>query len=107
MSAYVELHIKGGGCAIVDASMIGAVMAKGHDAWKVGSPDAPTLIVLKSGETLEIVGASPGGVIGRVVTARQAVPGIPVPLQHPVEGAGEAGPDPALRGAISVPEGAG
>lgn len=71
MTAYLEFHVKGGGCAIVEAGMIGAVIAKGHDPWKVGAADAPTLVVLRSGETLEIIGASPGGVIGRVVSARQ------------------------------------
>lgn len=71
MTAYLEFHIKGGGCAIVESGMVGAVMAKGHDSWKVGTADAPTLVVLRSGETLEIIGASPGGVIGRLVSARQ------------------------------------
>ena len=71
MSAYLEFHVKGGGCAIIEAGMIGAVMAKGHDAWRVGTPDAPTLVVLRSGEQIEVIGSSPGGVIGRLVSTRQ------------------------------------
>jgi hypothetical protein len=71
VTAYLEFHLKGDGCAIVEAGMIGAVIAKGHDVWKVGTAEAPTMVVLRSGETVEIVGASPGGVIGRVVSARQ------------------------------------
>lgn len=70
MSAYLEFHVKGGGCALVEAGSIAAVLAKGHDVWKVGSPDAPTLVVMRAGETIEVIGNSAGGVIGRVVDAR-------------------------------------
>lgn len=71
MSTYLEFHVKGGGCALVEAAMIGAVMAKGTDAWKPGTSETPTLIVLRSGSTLEIIGSSPGGVVGRVVSAKE------------------------------------
>lgn len=71
MAAYLEFHIKGGGCALVEAGMIGAVIARGHDVWKVGTSETPTVVILRAGETLEVIGVSPGGVIARAVTARE------------------------------------
>ena len=73
MSAYLEFQLKGGGVAVVEVGMIGAAVAKGVDAWKLGSKDSPTLVVLRAGETLEVVDQSVGGVIGRCVAARQTL----------------------------------
>lgn len=70
MSAFLEFHLKGGGCALVDASMIGAAIAKGTDLNKVGTADSPTLVVLRAGETLEVINQSVVGVMGRVALAK-------------------------------------
>jgi hypothetical protein len=67
---YLEFHIKGGGSAIIEASMIGAAMSSSTDIWAVGTPNGPTRIILRSGETIDIVGNSAGGVIGRIVDAK-------------------------------------
>jgi hypothetical protein len=71
MAAYLEFHLKGGGCALVDAGMVGAVIAAGHDVWKPGTPDKPTRVVLRAGETIDVIGESPGVIVARLVDARE------------------------------------
>lgn len=71
MSAYLELHVKGGGVALVEAGMIGAAIGTGVDAWKVGTPQAPTRVVLRGGEQIDVIDVSVGGLIGRIVAVKQ------------------------------------
>lgn len=72
MTAYLEFHIKGAGCAVVEAGSICAVIGKGHDLFTPGTPETPTLVIFRgSGETLEVIGESVGGIITRMISARQ------------------------------------
>lgn len=77
MATFLEFHLKGGGCAVVDTSTICGAIARGHDVWAPGVADAPTLVVLRSGEHLEVIGESVGKVIARIVQVRQLLKAIP------------------------------
>lgn len=70
MPTFLELHIKGGGCAIIDTGVIAGAMRKGSDLFAAGTPESPTLVIIRGGETLEVVGESPGVVIARMVNVR-------------------------------------
>lgn len=77
MAVFLEFHVKGGGCALVEVGMIGAAMARGHDVFAEGSADTPTVVVLRGGETIDVVGESVGKVIARLVRAKQAFRSMP------------------------------
>jgi hypothetical protein len=71
MATFLEFHLKGGGCAIIDTGVIGGAIAKGHDASAPGTTATPTLVLLRGGETLEVIGESPMLVIARMVKVRK------------------------------------
>lgn len=72
MATYLEFHLKGGGCGIFDTSMIAGAIAEGHDTFARGVKDSPTLVVLKGGEHIEVIGEGPAHILARIVNIRRA-----------------------------------
>lgn len=72
MATYLELHLKGGGVAMIDTGAIAGAIAKGARSDARGVPEAPTLVLLRAGETLEVINESPMTLIARIVQLRRA-----------------------------------
>ena len=75
MTAYLELHLKGDGRAIIEAAQIcGIVTGKGCTLWTVGTPDTPLHVLIRGrADPLEVIGEAGGKVISRAIFARQKV----------------------------------
>lgn len=71
MATFLEFHVLGGGVALLDTAAIAGAMATGTDAWARGVKDAPTRIVLRAGEAVDVIGESPASVVARIVNIRR------------------------------------
>ncbi len=72
MSAYIELLVKGGRRAYIDAGgILGIVTAPGMDVQSVGSDDKPISLILRGGETIPIIGTSAGVILVRARQIRE------------------------------------
>jgi len=73
MSAYVEVRVPGGGRAIVEAaSVIGMVMPPGLGTWDTPDDKRPLALILRGGETINVVGEKPGVLLVRCAEIRRA-----------------------------------
>lgn len=71
MSAYIELHVVGGGTAIVEAgSIAGVLTAAGCGIRDPGTPDKPVRVLLRGGETLDVIGEFAGKILARAHAAK-------------------------------------
>jgi len=72
MPAWVELHVKGNGRAYVEVGMIGAVLTGvGADVMTPGTPTTPLRVVLRAGDTLDVIGDSAIGLMARMLDAKR------------------------------------
>lgn len=71
MPAYIEVHVVGNGRAYIEASGIAAVITgAGTDVHSRGNKDMPVRILLRVGETLDVIGDSAGHILARCYEAR-------------------------------------
>lgn len=75
MTAYIELHLKGNGRAIIEAGQIcGIVTGKGCDIWSIGTPDTPVHVLVRGRtEPLEVIGEMGGKILSRAILSRKKV----------------------------------
>lgn len=73
MSAYIELHVVGGGAAIIEAgSIAGVLTAEGAKVTDPGTPDKPVRVLLRGGSHIDVVGDFAGKVLARAHAAKLA-----------------------------------
>lgn len=71
MSAYIELHVVGGGAAVIEAGSISGVLtAEGCSVRDPGTPSKPVRVLLRGGETLDVVGDFAGKILARAHGAK-------------------------------------
>lgn len=71
MSAFIEVHVKGGGQALIDAGLISGVLcAPGCSITDHGTPDKPVRLLLRGGVELDVVGEFAGKILVRAHMAR-------------------------------------
>lgn len=71
MPAYIELHTVGNGRAYVEAGSIGAVLTgEGCDVHTPGTKTKPVRVVLRNGETIDVIGDCAGGILVRAMDVR-------------------------------------
>lgn len=74
MSAFIELALKGGGRAMIEAGTIGGfIVAEGADLHTPGTPERPVRIILRAGETLDVIGQSASLILVRAAKTRKRV----------------------------------
>lgn len=71
MATFLEFHIAGGGIALLDTGSITGALAKGADSWARGVKEAPTRLLLRGGEAVDVIGESPASVVARIVRIRR------------------------------------
>jgi len=71
VSAYLEFHLKGNRRAYLDAAMIGGVLTfPDVGLYDLGTSTAPVTILLRTGETIEVIGQSAALILVRAREAR-------------------------------------
>lgn len=71
MSAYIELHVKGGGMALIDAGSIkGVMVGKGGSLTSPGTESSPIRVLLGAGDTVDAIGDFAGKILVRAHLAR-------------------------------------
>lgn len=72
MPAYIEVYVKGGGRAYIDAGGIAVILTgQGFDVHTKGTTDTPVRVGLRVGETLDVLGESAGNILVRCYEARR------------------------------------
>lgn len=71
MPAYIEVYVKGGGRAYIDAGGIAVILTgRGFDVHTKGTSETPVRVGLRVGETLDVLGESAGNLLVRCYQAR-------------------------------------
>ncbi len=74
MSAYIEVPVQGGRRALIEAgSIAGVITSPGASLDNPGVTDAPVAIMLRGGQTIEVVGQSGLLIMARAKIARKKV----------------------------------
>lgn len=74
MTAYLELKLKGNARAFIEAGTIaGVVTGKNMDIHSLAHEGAPVSVILRGGETIDVIETSAGLIIARALLARQKV----------------------------------
>ncbi len=81
MSVWLELHVKGGGLAVLEVGMLGGLVSSGG-ILDVGTPQSPVRVVLRAGETIDVIGESIGGIMMRVTNAKREFKSTPGAVMH-------------------------
>jgi len=72
VSAYLELHVKGNRRAYIDAGgILGVITSPNMNFDTVATPTSPISVVLRAGETIEVIGQSAGLIMARAKMARE------------------------------------
>lgn len=74
MTAFLELKLKGNARAYIEAgSIAGIVTGVNMDCFTISSEKAPLALILRGGETLQVVEISAGLILSRAILARKRV----------------------------------
>lgn len=72
MSAYLELHVKGNRRAYIDAGgILGVITSPNMEFDTVATSTSPISVILRAGETIEVIGQSAGLIMLRAKMARE------------------------------------
>jgi hypothetical protein len=72
VSAYLEFHVKGNRRAYIDAGgILGVLTSPNMNFDTVATPQAPVSVLLRAGETIEVIGQSAGLIMLRAKIARE------------------------------------
>lgn len=73
MPAYIEVHVVGNGRGYIEAGGVAAVLTPpGGDVHSVGTTDGPIRVVLRVGQTMDVVGESAGMILARCYGSRMS-----------------------------------
>lgn len=74
MSAYIEVQVKGNRRAYIEAgSIAGIITSPGMGLADVGQIGAPVSVILRAGETIEVIGMSAGLLLVKAKLVRKRV----------------------------------
>lgn len=82
MSCWLEFHVAGGGCAVIEVSAIAGFQRNGHDLFAPGTPAEPVQVIMRAGATVEVVGESVGALVTRLISAKHKEKTTPGAIAH-------------------------